>query len=74
MTALKKRAKKKAKKAASPKIITLTIADDKTFRSVSLESGELLRIVGPKDKDVDITVKIDLDGGSGGGGPVTIHS
>jgi hypothetical protein len=74
MTALKKRAKKKAKKAAKPKIITMTIANDKTFRSVSLEPGELLKIVSPKGQDVDITVKIDLDGGSGGGGPVTIHS
>jgi hypothetical protein len=74
MTALKKRAKKKAKKAANPRTITMTIHDDTTFRSVKLNPGQKLKIVGPKNKDVDIKAKVKLDGSGGGGGPVTIHS
>jgi hypothetical protein len=79
MTAVKKRAKKKASKpakATKPTVITMTIYADNSFspNPLELKAGELLKIVRPGTDAVDITVSIDVDGGGGSGGPVTIHS
>ena len=72
MTAVKKRAKKKASKpakATKPPVITMTIYADNSFtpNPLTLKRGELLKILGPGTDDVDITVSIEVDGGGGGG-------
>ena len=77
MTALKKRAKKSAKKAAKPRVHKMTInLVTKTFKPnpLKLKRGELVKIVAAGTKAVDIKVAIDDGGGDGSGGPIVIHS